>query len=124
MTRARALKLAKKKFGAKAYVEDRGTKFDYSDAVRAESLAKANAIGERVPMIPETVDFPDDATIGDYRNARAHVVALRDDWRLLRHRAFAKRYVVGYVSGIGRFIQGEGRTLEDALRAANVGLPE
>lgn len=123
MTKADALRIARKRWGPSAWVEDRGG--SSSEEARAWAREEARRLQAEKPIRPDIASWPEDATIGEFRAAvRAFSRDIRK-WQAridpVMSQMHRYRYLVGKGLGTGtgvafRHVLGAGDTWEEAIK--------
>lgn len=131
MTKAKALKLAREKWGKdRAFVRDYGewlrdgSRRPASDEERAAAKVEFLALKESEPKFLPLADWPADTPLGEYRATlsafkKAHMEwRTRKDW--VQGLQWCHRYDVGTYSSIFTETKGSGDSWEQALEKAGI----
>lgn len=131
MTRNQALALIQKKYGKRAAMRDTGKRS--GPELRNYHADQIAALGAR-PIEPSVYTQPKTMTLGEFRELLTAHRAAADEHKKERDRHWSGqhryRFSVGHLSesilniGPAYFIDGQGDSWEEALRAAGYKLPE
>jgi hypothetical protein len=127
LTKARALTIARRKWGKRAIVDDRGRRHGPSSPEQREVASAALKLHrEQKPVFLPLDEWDGNELIGEYRRALAAHNAAYRVWKQredeLRSTATYYRYQVGSDNGWAFYVQGSGDTWEEALTKAGVPL--
>lgn len=130
ITKAKALKAARAKWGSEAFVRDSGewlrdgSRRPASDEERAAAKAEFLALKDSEPKFLPLSQWPADTPLGEYRTALFAFNAARAEWRTrkdwVQGLQYCHRYEVGTRSGIFSTIKGAGDTWEQAMEKAGI----
>lgn len=128
MTRDQASAEAVRRWGKTGSIRDRGSKFRSSPESRKAASDELKALREMKPESPDvrdTVKWPDDLTLREFRRALVEARDAYVGWKARHDELFSaalnKRFQVGSITSGLFFVRGSGDSWEDAFLNADKG---
>lgn len=125
ITRTKALKLARKKFGERATLRYRA-RFHFTTKEREQMIALRAALVK--PELRRLADWPDDATVGEYKRALEEYTAARAAWKRKDDRLCSllvnRPFEVLVNEGWAMVVKGTGDSWREALAKAGIEVGE